>query len=67
MTINKSAPTSFKLDFPLIPETNTIDEQQNFTLHIFGTILPSITLGVSEVPYNGQNLPFSDGTVEFGN
>lgn len=64
--INKASPTSFKLFFPILPETESIDEQKIFTVNIISTVLPSITHTPLEYPFQGGSVYYPGGGIEYG-
>lgn len=66
MSINKALPTSFKLVFPLLPKTETVEEQKEFTIYITKTILPSITINAIEIPWQGGKVYGEGGGIEYG-
>ena len=65
-TVNTGNTTSFKLVFPLLPQTETLYDQTNFSIGLIDTVLPSITLTEIEVPWLGGNVYYDGGGISYG-
>lgn len=72
MNLNKSNATNYQLIFPLMPTETLYETSKEFTLNIFGTIIPSLTLDTQEEEWQGAkkmtdtgNLSFGEWSVEF--
>ena len=72
MNLNKSNATNYQLIFPKLPVKNFYEETKEFTLNIFGTVVPSLSLtqeardwqGATSFTDNGE-LTFGDWNVDF--
>lgn len=63
--LNKAVGQSFELIFPKLPVRNTVSEIDIFSLNIYGTILPSLTLGTVDLPWMGGTHPRAIAPVTF--
>lgn len=51
--LNKAVGQSFELIFPTIPIRTNVRDADSFTLNIYGTVVPSVTLATTEMPWQG--------------
>lgn len=63
--LSNSRKTSFQLILPVVPGTNTVDEQNQFRLNIFGNVLPGISIKPLELPWQGGNVFAESGDIEY--
>ena len=63
--MNKASPTHFRLTFPVLPETSSIEEQKHFTIFIIDTVLPSFTINPLAIPWRGSKLFQEGGEVDY--
>jgi len=66
MNLNKSNSTNYQLIFPLLPTEIYYEKSKQFTLNIFGTILPSISLNQQELEWQGNKAFTDSGDITFG-
>jgi len=64
--MNKALPSSFKLVFPVLPESEDLAEQNKFNIHLTETVLPSLTINPVKVSYKGTDTFSDGGGVNFG-
>lgn len=65
INLNKSSPNKFNLVFTKLPGDTSVSAARNFTMNIFGTILPGVRLDVSKNSYMGWQINSSSSTMEF--
>jgi len=63
--LNNSSPTNFELCFPKLPSELTLDSADEFTLKIFNTIIPSLSLDIMEQRWMGAATQRASGNVVF--
>lgn len=63
--LNTASGNNFQLFFPVMPFSNTIKDSRDLTLHIFGSVLPGVTLDVSPASWQGFETKRADGTLTF--
>ena len=65
INLNKSSPANYELVFPVLPVTTEIRDTDIFTLNIYGTIIPSITLETQEMDWMGGKFPIAMSPLVF--
>jgi hypothetical protein len=65
-SLSKANATKFQIVFPLMPELSELTTQKQFSLNIIDGVLPSLTLGVEEIPWKGGLNHYEMGGLEFG-
>ena len=64
--LNKSNATNYQLIFPLLPAEILYEKSKQFSLNVYGTIVPSISLPTEEKHWQG-NKSFTDtGELTYG-
>jgi|GEM_PF-2288705 len=63
--VNKSSPTNFELVFPLIPRAAGFKDNDELTLNIFSTIIPSLTLETGIDDWMGTKRTKATGKAEW--
>jgi len=63
--LNKSSPDLYELIFPLLPGQTIFRRSKEFSLNIFGSILPGLTIDTLEENYQGGYHPFQSGKIRF--
>ncbi|MBU0847682.1 hypothetical protein KKH23_10890 [Patescibacteria group bacterium] len=63
--LNKASPFSFELVFPLIPVQTELKPNEEFTLNIFETVIPGVTLDMSEHNWMGGKTNRATGALTF--
>ena len=63
--LNKSSAFSFELVFPLIPVQTELRGNTEFSLNIFSTVLPGVTLDTSEQNWMGGRTNRATGALTF--
>ena len=63
--LNKATPSNFELIFPKVPTSDDIRATQGLTLNIHTTVLPSLTLETTEVPWQGGTVHQDIGSITF--
>lgn len=66
INLNKSNATNYQLIFPLLPVEKFYEKSKDFTLNIFGTILPSISLEPEQIPWQGAKIFSDTGELTYG-
>jgi len=66
LNLNKSNATNYQLIFPLLPTEILYEKSKQFSLNIFGTIVPSISLAVEEKQWQGAKSFTDNGDITFG-
>jgi len=66
LNLNKSNSTNYQLIFPLLPTEIFYEKSKDFSLNVFGTIIPSISLNVQEQSWQGNKGFTDDGDITFG-
>lgn len=64
--LNKSNATNYQLIFPMLPVEKFYEKSKEFTLNIYGTVIPSITLNVDEKNWQGAKRFTDTGEITFG-
>jgi len=62
---NKANPSNFQLVFPKVPTEETARVSRELTLNIYGTIIPSLSLGTDELQFLGGKHVIADGSITF--
>lgn len=65
INVNKATPTSYELVFPLIPTETAINATEEFSLNIYGTIIPGLNLDSVEHRWMGAKFQSDSGNVTF--
>jgi hypothetical protein len=65
-SINKSSPTNYRLVFPLLPTEITLASTKPLTLNIFSSVIPSLTLDVTDESWQGTKRKMANGPIAFG-
>lgn len=65
--IDKSNPTNFQLVFPLVPGASDINANNELTLNIFNTVIPSVGADIQQSNWQGAVVPFAAGGTTFDN
>lgn len=63
--INKANPTGYILTLPLVPGTDDVSKQKNFSMNIISTILPTFTLTPVEIPWRGTTVWSEGGGMKY--
>jgi len=63
--LNKASPFSFDLVFPLIPVQTELRGNEEFTLNIYETVLPGVTLDMTEQNWQGGRTNRATGALTF--
>jgi hypothetical protein len=63
--LNKATPSNFELIFPMVPMGDNIRDTQGLTLNIHTTVIPSLTLDTTEVPWQGGTIHQDIGSITF--
>jgi hypothetical protein len=50
LSLSKARGMNFKLIFPILPETEDIDDSKLYNINIVDTVLPSISITPLELP-----------------
>jgi len=66
MNLNKSNATNYQLIFPKLPLEKYYETSKEFTLNIYGAVVPSITLDQEEHRWQGAKAFSDNGEVTFG-
>jgi hypothetical protein len=53
-SLNKSSPNQFQMLFPVIPVMDTIQEANEFSLNIYGSVVPGISFADNEEHWQGS-------------
>jgi len=64
--LNKSNATNYQLIFPLLPVEKFYEKSKEFTLNIFGTIVPSLTLDPETRNWQGSKSFSDSGEITYG-
>jgi hypothetical protein len=64
---SKATANNFQLIFPKIPTGDSIKDMQSLTLNIHQTVIPSISLTQTEIPWQGGKMRMELGSLEFEN
>jgi len=65
VNLNKSSPSNFELVFPKIPTETTIQASDEFTLNIFGTIIPGLNIDSTEYRWQFAKTIQASGNISF--
>ena len=60
-TLNKSTPSNFQLIFPKLPTEVTLSASKELTLNIYSTLIPSVSIEVTEMPWRGAKVHQESG------
>lgn len=63
--LSRSRKTNFQLVFPVLPHQDNVDEQSDFRLNIFGSVLPGIQIQPQEFPWQGGKVYGESGDIEY--
>lgn len=63
--LNKASPFSFELVFPLIPVQSELKGNEEFTLNIYETVLPGVTMDMEESRWQGAKTNRASGELTF--
>jgi len=66
VNLNKSNATNYQLIFPKLPVEKYYEKSKYFTLNIFGTVVPSLTLDVEEKNWQGGKSFTDTGNLSYG-
>lgn len=64
--IGKATASHFQMVFPVIPGLDTIDEEEQFRLNIFGSVMPGIAITPLEMPWQGGVVYQEGGGFNYG-
>lgn len=64
-SIDKATPTNYQLIFPLIPTESTIGANNPFVMNIHSAILPSVSIGIEELRWQGNKTRHGAIPMEF--
>lgn len=63
--IDKGTPTNYQLIFPKIPTENSIGVNNPFTMNIFSVVIPSVSIGIQEMYWQGNKTRYDLSPMEF--
>ena len=63
--LNKASGNNYRLGFPILPVTTTIKDSMPLELNIFGTVMPGMSLGVTDEYFSGFKQKMAHGEVEY--
>jgi hypothetical protein len=63
--LNKASSFSFELVFPIIPPQTEVRANEEFTLNIYETVLPGVSLGIEERRWQGGVVQLASGELTF--
>ena len=63
--LNKATNQNFQLIFSKLPTEKSVRESEILTLNIHGTVVPSMTLGNVDIPWQGGHYPMAIAPVTF--
>lgn len=66
-TLDKAWPDTYELVLPMIPGQTDIRAGSDLTLNVFGTVLPSISMGETINNWQGHEVSFPGPPIAFGN
>lgn len=66
VNLNKSNANNYQLIFPLLPIDTIYEKSKLFTLNIFGTVIPSLTLDTSIENWQGGKVKSDNGDLTYG-
>lgn len=66
LSLSKARGMNFKLIFPILPETEDIDDSKLYNINIVDTVLPSISITPLELPWQGGQVYQEGGGMEYG-
>ena len=66
VNLNKSNATNYQLIFPMLPVEEYYEKSKQFTLNIFGTVVPSLTLDVDPRNWQGGKAFTDTGELTYG-
>ena len=64
-TLNKSSPSNFQLFFPKLPTEISLEATKELTLNIYSTIVPSLSLDVTSMPWMGAKIFQESGGITY--
>jgi hypothetical protein len=62
---DKATPTNYQLVFPKIPTESTITANNPFVMNIFSAVIPSISIGINEMFWQGNKVRYDLNPIEF--
>jgi hypothetical protein len=63
--IDKATPTNYQLIFPLIPTETSIGANNPFVMNIHSAIIPSLSIGIEEMRWQGNKSRYSLNPIEY--
>lgn len=63
--LNKASTFSFELVFPLIPIQTDLRANEEFTLNIYETVLPGVSMGIEDRRWQGGVIHLASGELTF--
>jgi len=63
--LNKASPFSFELVFPVIPTQRDLRTNEEFTLNIYETVVPGVSLDITENRWQGGKTNMASGELTF--
>lgn len=65
-SISKARGMNFKLVFPIVSETQDLDDSKLYNINIVDTVLPSISITPVELPWQGGQVFQEGGGIDYG-
>jgi hypothetical protein len=62
---DKATPTNYQLVFPKIPTESTITANNPFVMNIFSAVIPSLSIGINEMFWQGNKVRYDLNPIEF--
>lgn len=63
--IDKATPSNYQLVFPKIPTESTITANNPFVMNIFSAVIPSLSIGIQEMFWQGNKSRYDLSPIEF--
>ena len=63
--LNKTTATNYQLAIPLLPSETTLEASKELMMNIYGTVIPGLSLDLSESKWQGNKMLYHSGGLNF--